>query len=297
MRTPTRGNKTMLLFLVYFFVIQIVITAVILVLGFDLADDFLLVTGVGQVLGLFVPFCFYLLFTKQKQSTVLKWKPLGLENTLLVIGISLSVIPMVHLISYLSAFVFFPVINLVMIDLTIHPMWLSFLVVAIFPSLFEEFMMRGAIYSEYEGVSIKKAAVMTGLFFGIMHLNFHQAIYAGAFGVLYAYILFYTRSIWAPILLHFINNGLAVVLAYSEAYTTWYDNLSENPLMFLLIIGGLSLVLTPVLILCLRSLKQNNEPHEDVHDSNLKIFDLSFWLIIAFFLIYAGLMEIAFRFI
>jgi len=287
----------MLLFLIYFFVIQLIITIAMMILGFDATEDFLLITGAGQVLGLFIPFCFYLLFTKQKQSEVLKWRPLGSENALLVIGISLCVIPMVHLISYLSSFVFFPVINLLMVDLTIHPMWLSLLVVAVFPSLFEEFLMRGAIYSEYEGVSIKKAAIMTGLFFGIMHLNFHQAIYAGAFGVLYAYILFYTRSIWAPILLHFINNGLAVVLAYSEAYTTWYDNLSENPLMFVAIIGGISLILAPVLILCLKSLKQNNEPHEDTHDSNLKIFDWSFWLIIAFFVIYAGIMEIGFRFI
>jgi len=287
----------MLLFLIYFFVIQLVITAVMLVLGFDIEQDFLIVTGAGQIFGLFVPFCFYLLFTKQRQSEVLKWSPLGSKNALLVVVISLSVIPMVHLISYLSSFVFFPVINLMMVDLTVNPLWLSLLVIAVFPSLFEEFLMRGAIYSEYRDVSIKKAAIMTGLFFGIMHLNFHQAIYAGAFGVLYAYILFYTRSIWAPILLHFINNGLAVVLAYSEAYTIWYDTLSENPLLFVTIIGGLSLILTPVLILGLKSLKNNNEPHEDTHDSSLKIFDWSFWLIIAFFVIYAGIMEVAFRLI
>ena len=137
--------------------------------------------------------------------------------------------------------------------------------------------------------------MITGLFFGIMHLNFHQAIYAGAFGVLYAYILFYTRSIWAPMLLHFINNGIAVVSAYSETYVNWYDNLSENPLMFIVIIGGLSLVLAPVLILSLKSLKQNNEPHEDNNDSNLKIFDWAFWVIIGFFLVYAAAMEVAFR--
>jgi len=291
MRSPARGNKTMFFFLLYYLIMSSLIPFILIAMGFD---DMIINIAIAQILGLFLPFLFYLLFTKQRQSDVLKWSPLGIKNTLLVIVIALAVIPMVQLVSYLSSFIFFPVIEAVMIDMTVHPMWLSLIVVAVFPSLFEELIFRGAIYAEYEGVSIKKAAIMTGLFFGIMHMNFHQAIYAGLFGILYAYILFYTRSIWAPILLHFINNGISVILSYWDAYMAWFSGISNDVPIFIGLYGVISLVLAPVLFLCLRKLKQNNKPHQEV-DGAENIFGWAFWSIIGLFIIVAGLMEIGFR--
>lgn len=307
----------MFFFLLFFAFVSTVMAIVMELMGIGVEDNFLLATALGQLVGIFGSFLLYLFFTRQKPSKVLKFAPLGAKNTVLVIIISFAVIPMVTITSFLSSFIFYPVINDFVMDLSAYPFWLSFLVVAIFPSLFEEFMIRGAICAEYEGVSIKKASIITGLFFGIMHMNFHQSIYTGLFGVLYAYLLYQTRSIWAPILLHFINNGLAVVLAYSESYVTWNDNIWNDTPMFLAIYGGASLVLAPVFIICLKKIRavyqESNKKIEgaletieveskieaEVETTEIKkprIFTWSFYAIIGFFVIFAGLLEIGLRF-
>lgn len=289
----------MFFFLLYFLVGGAVFA--IILMGFGLDAESMFVSVPMYVLLLFVPFVFYLLFTRQSHKAVLKWKPLGRKNVLLVIGLSIALIPLVNIVSRLSAFIFFPMINDYMADIAAYPFWLSMLSVAVFPALFEEFLVRGALYKEFEQLPIKKIALITALFFGIIHLNFHQAIYAGLFGVLYAYVLFYTQSIWAPILMHFINNGLFVVLAYVGPYNDWYDALWENPPMFFLVYGGLSLVLLPVLLICFKKLKANavppppKEEAEETGGQKIKVFTWAFWVSLGIFLLVAGLLEIGNR--
>ena len=312
-RSPARGNKAMLFFLLYLVVLQFMV-AVIWLLGSLLGFNFenLISMGIVHFFGIFVPFLFYLIFTRQKQKDVLKWNPLGIKKVMLLIAISLAIIPMVQIISRLSAFIFFPVINEIMLNLSAYPIWLSLLVIAVFPALFEEFFCRGALYVEFEKLPLKKLALITGLFFGIMHLNFHQAIYTGVVGVLYAYILYYTRSIWGPILMHFVNNGLFVLLSQSDAINNWQDELWESPLHFLLIWGGIALVLLPVFVICFKKIKAGfaapeeatgaEEPKQGEEElkqgeEKPKVFTWAFWVVIALFLIFGGLMELSFRLI
>ena len=252
MRSPARGNKTMLFFVLYLLVFQIVLYLVPLTAGIELEP--LTLMALGQIFGLFIPFLFYLLFTRQKFKNVLLLRPLNAKNTLIVLLISIIIIPLVHLATFLLSLVFQPMVFDAMRAMAAAPLWASLLVIGVFPSLFEEFFIRGAIYKEYESVSIRKRAIITGLFFGIMHFNFHQSFYAFLFGILYAYLLYYTRSIFAPMLMHFVNNSLAVLMFRSAGFVEGYFALWENQAMFLLIIGGLSLVMLPLLVIFLKEL-------------------------------------------
>ena len=303
--TPARGNKTMFFLLLYLIVGVIVFPLIFMSIGLDVES--MLASAVIYVLVLFVPFVFYLLFTRQTHRAVLKWKPLGKTNALLVIGITIAIIPFLSIVSRLSAFVFFPVINEYMMDITSYPIWFSLFTVAVLPALFEEFLFRGALYAEFEQLPIKKIALITGLFFGIMHLNFHQSIYAGLMGILYAYILFYTQTIWAPILMHFANNSIAVAFAYATPHSARMTELGENLPMFLLVYGSLSLVMLPVFLLCFKKLKANaalppkeaveyaGEATEAAPAPKVKVFTWAFWVVLGLFLLFGGLMEIALR--
>ena len=302
MCSPGRGNKTMLFFLLYLLVFQVVIYLVPLAAGFEPGP--LLLLALGQVFGLFVPFLFYLLFTRQKFRHVLLLTPLGPKNTLIVLLISIVIIPMVHLITYLLALVFHPMVFDAMITIAAAPLWASLLVIGVFPSLFEEFFIRGAIYKEYEEVSIRKRAVMTGLFFGIMHFNFHQSFYAFLFGILYAYLLYYTRSIFAPMLMHFVNNSLSVLMFRSTAFMEGYFELWGNQAMFLLIVGGLSLLMLPLLVVFLKELssyhRENFLPAESPSKGAAtaekpKVLTWAFWPVLAIFLLSAGIIELGLR--
>jgi len=293
----------MLFFVLYLLVFQFAVYLVLPLTGFE--PGILSHMALVQVIGLFVPFLFYLLFTRQKFKSVLLLTPLSVKNTLIVLLISIAIIPMVHLISYLLSFIFHPMIFDVMGDIAGTPLWASLLVIGVLPSLFEEFLMRGAIYKEYEEVSIRKRAVMTGLFFGIMHFNFHQSLYAFFFGILYAYLLYYTRSIFAPMLMHFVNNSLSVMMSRSTALMDGYLVLWDTPAMFLLIVGGLSLLMLPILVIFLRELSDYHRessppvtaPPEGGPAGSGKpnILTWAFWPVIVIFLLYAGLLELVLR--
>jgi len=263
MQSPARVNKAIFFFAIYWIVSQLVLGTVLLLL--DMEETL----GIGQVIGLFVPFLFYLLFTKQRPKQVLSWRGLSLKNTLLVVALSLAFLPILQVIYALTALVFVPFIS--EIDFTASPLWLTLIVAAVFPSLFEEFWFRGAMFTEYQagGVSIHKTAVITGIFFGLIHLNFHQAIYAAAIGIVYAYLVYYTRSILAPILAHFVNNGIWMTLEYVEPYQVWFQGLLDGG--FWLVMGIASLVMLPVVVLCLRQFKKHHAATEIEQEPTIEV--------------------------
>lgn len=85
--------------------------------------------------------------------------------------------------------------------------------IAVAPGLGEELIFRGLIG---RGLTARFGLVWgvlcTSLLFGIMHINPGQAIGVIPLGIAMHFVYIATRSFWAPVLLHVLNNGLAVVL-------------------------------------------------------------------------------------
>lgn len=300
MQSPKRANKTIFFLAIY------MIAANLLIGIIAPQANVVILTGVFQIVGLLVPFLFYLLVTKQNIKNVLEWKGLSVKNTLLVIAISLAILPTIQIIFYVSSFVFVPVVVDFAAEIALIPFWIAILIVGVFPSVFEEIWFRGALFKEYRagGVSIHKVAIITGIFFGLMHINFNQAIYAASIGILYAYILYYTRSILAPMLAHFVNNGFSTLTATSESYMSWYLGLKETPLMFLLTMGIAAVVLMPVAVFCMMQFKKHyantgpiEEPATETSNegSGTKLITWGFWAALAVFLVVTALMELALR--
>jgi len=292
----------MLLFLAFMLIVSFgfgIIVVIAEFAGFDLGGMY---AGAALYVVLFlVPGLGYLLLTRQKHRDVLKWRPIELRAALVVIAIAISLIPLASLISLLGSFVFAPIIDDYLIDLTSYPFWFMMLSVAVLPAFLEEFIIRGALYKEFERLPIKKIAIITGLFFGIMHLNFHQFFYAAVLGIIYAYILYYTQSIWAPILMHFVNNGIAVALAYflPDMAELGYGHEEPTMLMTIAVFGVLSLLGLAVTLICLKYLKANAAPppvFEDEGDEDQpKVFTWAFWMVVVLFLMVAALIEVGAR--
>ena len=55
---------------------------------------------------------------------------------------------------------------------------------------------------------------ITSAIFSFIHFEFYGFIPRLVLGLLLGYMFFYSRSIWVPIIMHFVNNGTAVVLYY-----------------------------------------------------------------------------------
>ena len=57
-----------------------------------------------------------------------------------------------------------------------------------------------------EAMAFGKAALMSGLIFGLMHLNFNQFSYGFVLGVIFAAVVEASGSIYASMAIHFLIN-------------------------------------------------------------------------------------------
>lgn len=97
-------------------------------------------------------------------------------------------------------------------DLSIISVPLQLICIAVVPAVLEEFMFRGVFAGYYREKGILTAALLSGLVFGLFHLNFNQFGYAFALGVAFALLLEGTGSIFYGMFAHFLINGFSVII-------------------------------------------------------------------------------------
>lgn len=94
------------------------------------------------------------------------------------------------------------------------PFLVTLLLVAVLPCVAEESVYRGFFYQEYRRVNPWKAVVLSGVLFGLMHGNLNQFCYATVMGIVFALLIEATGSLLSTMLVHFLVNGLSVVMIY-----------------------------------------------------------------------------------
>jgi membrane protease YdiL (CAAX protease family) len=89
----------------------------------------------------------------------------------------------------------------------------SLLMLVVFAPLLEELFCRGIILRGLlNHTSPINAIALSAAIFGIIHMNPWQAIPAFLIGLLMGWIYWKTRSLWATIFIHFVNNGFAYII-------------------------------------------------------------------------------------
>ncbi|MEG1964112.1 MAG: type II CAAX endopeptidase family protein [Clostridia bacterium] len=91
---------------------------------------------------------------------------------------------------------------------------LSLFFVAVLPSIGEEFLFRGAIANTLKQKSYLFAMLISAWMFSIMHNNAVQLVHQFLLGVVMCYVFFATKSIWASVIVHFVNNAIAITVGY-----------------------------------------------------------------------------------
>lgn len=101
------------------------------------------------------------------------------------------------------------------------PLILSVLIAAVMPAICEESVFRGVILNGLSHGKYKWAAILTtGILFGIMHLNFIRFFPIVILGVAMAYIMYETKNMLYPMMLHLGNNMLSLFSGNSVADST-----------------------------------------------------------------------------
>ena len=218
MTNPKRASAFMLFLLaIYFVVLGFVLPVILGILNmfFYISIHPLWFMIALQILLFILPLYIWLLITKDNINNHLPNMKLGGTNIILLFGLSILLQPLGMLISgIMSMFMQNPVAEMFNMFAE-QPLWLLLLAIAVTPAICEEVVFRGYIGSQLKNISIKKAAIINGLFFGIMHMNFHQFTYAFFMGIVFFLFVYYTKSIFAGIIVHFIMNGTQVLLAWA----------------------------------------------------------------------------------
>jgi len=95
---------------------------------------------------------------------------------------------------------------------SIGDLMINLFMIALLPAIGEEFIFRGVLQrlisewtkNHYVGI------IITAFLFSFIHFQFYGFVPRFLLGIYFGYLLFWSGSIWVPVIAHFVNNGLAV---------------------------------------------------------------------------------------
>lgn len=94
---------------------------------------------------------------------------------------------------------------------------LNLLVMAALPAICEEFLFRGTIQSFLMKQTGKPhlAIWISAFVFSAIHFQFFGFVPRFLLGAYLGYLFYWSRSLWLPILAHFLHNALSLIISYS----------------------------------------------------------------------------------
>lgn len=92
----------------------------------------------------------------------------------------------------------------------------NLIIVALLPAIGEELLFRGIIQKELVAriSNHHVAIIIASVIFSAVHLQIQGFLPKFFIGLIMGYTYYWTKSIWYPMIIHFINNGLQTVLLF-----------------------------------------------------------------------------------
>jgi membrane protease YdiL (CAAX protease family) len=102
-------------------------------------------------------------------------------------------------------------------DLAGWPLWLGILIIGVGPGLSEELWCRAFLGRGLAGRNgVVARMLVSSFFFGLIHIDPRQGSMAAVMGLVLYFVYLTTRSLWMPMLIHFLNNSTSVVASHIE---------------------------------------------------------------------------------
>lgn len=212
MTETTRTNRFALLFFLYFMGTSVGLAMVPAVREMPDSAYMLL----AQILCFLPPMAFYFFYTKKNIKQTLRLHPLGWKNALIIFSFGVSIQPVMSLLSYLMSLFFPNPVEQSIEGIQQSGLLLSMLSVAVIPALLEEVFSRGILLSGYQFLGKWKAALVSALLFGLLHMNPQQLPYAFVVGFIFCFLVERTNSLYASILPHMVINGTTIVSIFTQ---------------------------------------------------------------------------------
>ncbi|MGL5352882.1 MAG: CPBP family intramembrane glutamic endopeptidase [Clostridium sp.] len=231
-----------------------------------------------------IPAIIYVLVNKASVKETFKLNKIYLKDLLLIVVLGFVCQPIMTFFSLITSFFFKNEIGAFMTEIVSTPYVLLLMLVAVLPAITEEVTIRGVILSGYDNKNKYKAALITGLFFGMLHLDPQQFLYATVLGFILALVVRATKSIFAAAIIHFLINGTSITLQkvlslipgndelMKEATEVSLQTLPINEKLTMFIVYGVIAIIFGVFVfLIIRKLEQWNIRRGIIEESNNEI--------------------------
>jgi sodium transport system permease protein len=129
-----------------------------------------------------------------------------------------------------------------------RPFYVVFLLFAVTPAICEELLFRGLLLSGLRKLGPTAAVALSALLFGLAHASVYRLLPTAFLGVVIGVTRLRTRSILPGMIIHALNNGLALAwLHYSPSWAG--DLLARGTLPWSVTLGGAALFLVGLALL------------------------------------------------
>lgn len=94
----------------------------------------------------------------------------------------------------------------------------NFIMIAVLPAIGEELIFRGVLQKILTRLfnSGHLAILITSILFSALHLQFYGFLPRFILGLVFGYLFFWSGTLWLPVIAHFANNAVSVILVYLQ---------------------------------------------------------------------------------
>lgn len=181
------------------------------------------------------------LFSYYRFKDPVKW-----VAVFLTMGMIVSVIPLINYLAEVNMRMEFPIhsIDRLMRSMetdaekimraftatkSIWGLLVNLLMIGVLAAIGEELIFRGLFQRLLSGIfkNPHMAILVTAILFSAFHFQFFSFLPRFILGVILGYLMYLGRSIWFPIIAHFVNNAMGVIYYYFNSKGSTDDMLEE----------------------------------------------------------------------
>lgn len=164
---------------------------------------------------IFVPTVIYLILKRKNINEIIRFRKFHPLSLLILPILLIAMEPCVVLINAISMlFVENQISDVASALVGSNSIWVSLFYMAFLPCVVEELAYRGVMLGSFRDAGRIKAILASGFLFGLMHMNLNQMAYAIFIGIVFGLVVEATGSIIPTMILHFLFNGLSVLMQH-----------------------------------------------------------------------------------
>lgn len=146
---------------------------------------------------------------------------------------------------------------------------LNIILLAAVPAVLEELVFRGIILNAFRKKTGDVASIfISAALFSLMHCSPQQTVFTFVFGIVLAFVVVKTGSVVSSMIIHFLNNAIAVIFMYAK-----FDIALSLPTWAMVLIAIAATAATFVAVYFLGKLFKNTDKNISIEESIIEVSD------------------------